>query len=262
MKNVTTEKFCLCGCGEALIVRSYHKYQGYIGYKAGHSIRGKPSPAKGKTFPPRTPEVKRIVSEKCKGQKRTDAQRKRMSNGRRIKSIYQEVDMNEVLYCKCGCGETIKILRTHMYRKPKYIIGHHQRTKEGRERCRLQRLKQEFKQRDTNIELLLQSALKDENINFIKHKPIKIGNLLMYPDIFIEPNICIFADGDYWHAFPGKYTAEQVLIENTTAMEIWAYDENANITLTKKGYKVLRFWEHDILDNINFCISEVQTVLR
>jgi hypothetical protein len=51
--------------------------------------------------------------------------------------------------------------------------------------------------KDTSIEIILQNILKDNGIAFIKHKSI-FGQ----PDIFINPNICIFCDGDYWHNFP------------------------------------------------------------
>ena len=40
-----------------------------------------------------------------------------------------------------------------------------------------------------------------------KHK----GVLRAQPDIFIEPNICIFVDGDYWHCNPNDYVYKKKL---------------------------------------------------
>lgn len=47
---------------------------------------------------------------------------------------------------------------------------------------------------DTKPELIVQAALRELGVQFRTHAPIT-GQ----PDIFIEPNICIFVDGCYWH---------------------------------------------------------------
>lgn len=102
------------------------------------------------------------------------------------------------------------------------------------------RLNQVIPSKDTKIEIKLQNELSKRNIKFTKHKPI-IGQ----PDIFIEPNICIFADGDYWHNLPTSKEKDQKITNE----------------LKNLGYKVLRFWEHEIVNNIDNCINTIEVEL-
>jgi len=107
-------------------------------------------------------------------------------------------------------------------------------------RVRLQeaRLHQVIPTKDTTIEVFLQDALNEQNIIFETHKSI-FGQ----PDIFIEPNICIFADGDYWHNLPKS-------IER---------DVEVNRNLTVNGYVVLRFMEHQIRKDLASCIEVIRS---
>lgn len=52
------------------------------------------------------------------------------------------------------------------------------------------------KQKDTDIENTLKKWLMSKNIPFIEQK--RIHNISVV-DFFILPNICLYADGDYWH---------------------------------------------------------------
>ena len=108
-------------------------------------------------------------------------------------------------------------------------------------------LQKQFK--NTKIELKLQNLLKAYKIIFKTHSKAIIGQ----PDIFIEPNICIFADGCYWHACPIHYPIKNI---DKTKKDI-KNTEN----LQKKGYIVLRFWEHDINEHIEKCEKTIlQTI--
>jgi DNA mismatch endonuclease (patch repair protein) len=112
----------------------------------------------------------------------------------------------------------------------------------ARAKIRESRAKQKFPFNDTSIELELQEALMEEGIKFTPQKYELKGT----PDIFIEPNICIFADGDYWHNIPKQ-------IEK---------DKNINKYLISEGYEVLRFWEHDIHKNLEKCINDIKAKRR
>lgn len=91
--------------------------------------------------------------------------------------------------------------------------------------------------KDTKIELALQEVLKKLKIKF-RTQELILGR----PDIFIEPNLCLFADGNYWHNLLGRRE----------------YDANIGRQLRKKGYSVLRFWEKDINKNINKCADKIE----
>ncbi len=93
-----------------------------------------------------------------------------------------------------------------------------------------------FIQQNTTIEIALQNALTNLDIPFTTHKKI-IGR----PDIFIEPNICVFADGDYWHSIPKALKRDPLV----------------NHKLQEMGYKVLRFWGKDIENNLDGCVGRI-----
>lgn len=108
----------------------------------------------------------------------------------------------------------------------------------------------------TAIEVKLQELLTFRGLKFETQK-------LIYgrPDIFIEPNICIFADGIYWHAYPGKYKSDAKMIGGKTAQQIWDKDKRITDYLTNKGYTVLRFWEHEIHNNLEHCVSKIEDLI-
>ena len=108
------------------------------------------------------------------------------------------------------------------------------------EKMKLARMHRVFPKNDTSIEVKMQNILKENNIEFEKHKAI-VGQ----PDIFIKPNICIFCDGDYWHNRPGAQER----------------DEYVNKTLKENGYQILRFWEHEINNNIFSCFCQLQKMI-
>lgn len=125
-----------------------------------------------------------------------------------------------------------KLSKSHIENVRKAILG----TKYSKERL-LNYQKRKWSYKDTSIELKLQQALKEVNVKFRTHESI-----LGRPDIFIEPNLCIFADGDYWHNLPGRKE----------------YDDNISHKLRRQGHSVLRFWEHDINQTIKKCIDKIQ----
>jgi len=53
--------------------------------------------------------------------------------------------------------------------------------------------------KNTKIEIILDNVLANLGIKYNKQKPISNKTI---PDFFIEPNIAIYADGDYWHGLP------------------------------------------------------------
>lgn len=97
--------------------------------------------------------------------------------------------------------------------------------------------------KNTKIEKELQLALIKKNIKFEVQKQI-----LGLPDIFIEPNICVFADGCYWHG-----------CEMCGYNNLQKQNRDAKITeeLTEKGYCVFRFWEHDIKNNADKLVEKL-----
>ncbi len=100
-----------------------------------------------------------------------------------------------------------------------------------------------MRKNNTSIELKLQEQLDSRNIQYKTQEKL-LG--ITAADIFIQPDICIFADGDYWHTRPGKQEK----------------DDEINKTLIENGYKVLRFWGSEIRDDLDKCILKILDTIK
>ena len=95
---------------------------------------------------------------------------------------------------------------------------------------------------DTSIELIMENALCELNVYYIKQYPIIINNLFTKPDFFLpDHNVIIECDGDYWH----------------NRKDVKKIDKLKDFLWASEGYKVIRFWEHNIHNSINDCIEEL-----
>jgi len=130
---------------------------------------------------------------------------------------------------------------------------------EMRELSRKNRLHQVFPAKDTNIEKILQKGLRKKGIKFEKHKPI-----LGQPDLFIKPNICIFADGDYWHGWlylQGRDFSGKKHFNNEYFQHKIKKDKKITLQLKELGYNILRFWEYEINENPKKCLQKIYSSL-
>lgn len=85
------------------------------------------------------------------------------------------------------------------------------------------------------------------------------------PDIaYPGHKLAIFLDGCFWHKCPMCYNKPR------TNRTFWLKklgdnvirDKKINQQLKKAGWKVIRFWEHDIRKNSDKCIRTVRKVLN
>lgn len=130
-------------------------------------------------------------------------------------------------------GKRVNNIQKFQKEHPEWALEHSEAMKklyqseEARQKTREGRLRQVFPIKDTKPERVAQQGLTELKIDYTKHKAI-FGQ----PDIFIEPNICIFIDGDYWH------NTERGIKR----------DAEVKKRLEELGYVVYRIWEHEILD--------------
>ena len=85
------------------------------------------------------------------------------------------------------------------------------------------------------------------------------------PDVvFSKSRVVIFLDGDFWHGYnwkvlgrapPRKYWRRK--IERTIER-----DKEYTTILEHDGWKVLRFWEHDVRRNMKKCIKRIEIALK
>lgn len=113
------------------------------------------------------------------------------------------------------------------------------------------RLKQVFPFKDTIIEVLMQTEIRNRNIPFQTHFPI-----LGQPDIVIQNghNFAIFCDGCYWHNCSRCFPNGGDKSKNT--------DLRVNDYLQSHGWIVLRFWEHDIKNNLQECVNKIEEAIN
>ena len=91
----------------------------------------------------------------------------------------------------------------------------------------------------SSIEIMVKQWLQDSDIEFTEQQYINLrtfGANWTRVDFFIEPNICVYCDGDYWHG-----------LENPDVQEC---DVRINRALEEKGHVVIRLTESDILAGV------------
>lgn len=113
-----------------------------------------------------------------------------------------------------------------------------------------------IRSQNTGIEIQLRKALWAAGIR---------GYRLHYqlpgkPDIvFLRSRFVIFVDGCFWHQCPKCFRMPK------TRLDYWipkiarnvARDAFINEILQREGWKVLRFWEHEIHHDLATCIQRV-----
>jgi very-short-patch-repair endonuclease len=91
---------------------------------------------------------------------------------------------------------------------------------------------------DTIPELLIEAELKKRGINYIKQAYISGFSVDFY---LPETRTIIECDGDYWHNLP------EVKIKDLKKNSVWEFN----------GFKVFRFWEHEIKKSSADCVSRI-----
>jgi len=115
------------------------------------------------------------------------------------------------------------------------------------------------KSKETKIEKLLREELWRKGYRYRKNNPKVFGK----PDItFKKYKIAIFVDSEFWH---GK-DLEKNEISIKSNKDFWISklkrnknrDIDVNNFLSATGWKVLRFWGKDILQNLEDCITKIE----
>lgn len=120
---------------------------------------------------------------------------------------------------------------------------------------------QHIRSKDTSIEIKLRKALWREGIRYRKNYTRLPGR----PDIAITKwKIAVFCDSSFWHGrnFETKKTV-------ATNSDYWnkkikrniERDKRVNQSLASMGWKVLRFWDIEIKQNLEKCISTIKNAM-
>ena len=149
-------------------------------------------------------------------------------------------------------------------------------TEEVLEKIREARSKQKFPLKDSKPEKFLQKLCNKTGIEFQKHKKFNLGFQRHDVDLFIEPNICIEVDGDYWHGNPNNYKADgkthpglksdQVIVWGSDKAKTakWVRENDKKITqaLIQQGNQVLRFWQSELEADPEKCLQKIIKIIK
>ena len=113
-------------------------------------------------------------------------------------------------------------------------------------------------------ETQLRSALHRLGYRFRKNFPVDTGELRVKPDIvFPKKRLAVFVDGCFWHRCPIHGTEPSV---NTSYWEPKlnrnvARDRRVDVALTAAGWRVVRIWEHQRVDEASRVVAETLATL-
>jgi len=88
--------------------------------------------------------------------------------------------------------------------------------------------------KQTVPEEIYELYLKEKGLEYKKHFRIDLPSTWTYVDFFIEPNVCIYIDGDYWHGSDFPDVVEK--------------DRRQDEELESLGHKVLRLSESKVYE--------------
>jgi DNA mismatch endonuclease, patch repair protein len=119
-------------------------------------------------------------------------------------------------------------------------------------------LMSKIRSKQTKPERLLRKALWENGFRY----RINVKKLIGNPDIvFNQKRVIIFVDGEFWHGYNWKKKKQKIKanrdfwipkIERNMQRDI----EN-NKALKKMGYTVLRFWGHEIKNDVDHCVEKI-----
>ena len=108
------------------------------------------------------------------------------------------------------------------------------------------------RRRDTKPELLLRSALHRRGWRFRVDAPVDLSGRKVRPDIvFTKRRVAVFIDGCFWHSCPehGQVPKTNVPYWESKLNSNQARDLADTHALERNGWKVVRVWEHDHIDD-------------
>ena len=122
---------------------------------------------------------------------------------------------------------------------------------------------QAIKYKDTKIEIALRQALWSRGARYRKNVQTIYGK----PDIvFLGVKVAIYCDSDFWHGYDWEHKKDKI----KTRRDFWLpkiertmqRDAEVNEHLQEQGWKVMRFWGHEIEADVYACADQIVKVLK
>jgi DNA mismatch endonuclease (patch repair protein) len=114
--------------------------------------------------------------------------------------------------------------------------------------------------KDTGPEMMLRRALWARGLRYRLNVETPAGR----PDIvFPAARVAVYVDGCQWHGCPAHY------VRPRTRAEFWgpklagtvARDSRQTLVLEQAGWRVLRFWEHQVHEDLHALVDKVVLAL-
>ena len=114
-------------------------------------------------------------------------------------------------------------------------------------------------QKDTRPELSLRKALWKKGYRYRIHYGKPIIDIA-----FVSKKIAVFVDGCFWHMCPkhSHFPKSRKSYWVPKLKRNAARDKETRELLKKRGWIIVRVWEHDINQDIEHCIILVETALN
>lgn len=118
-----------------------------------------------------------------------------------------------------------------------------------------------IRSKHTEPERLLRAALWSAGMRYRLHARTPVGR----PDlVFPGPKVAVFIDGCFWHGCPLHYARPR------SREEFWATKLTTNVQrdarqsadLASQGWRVVRLWEHDVVEDLAGCVSRVERAMK
>lgn len=112
--------------------------------------------------------------------------------------------------------------------------------------------------RDTVPEKILRSTLHRMGLRFRKDTEPVEGIRCKADVVFRKARVCVFIDGCFWHGCPRHFQAPKT----NTKWWLEKIDDNRKrdkrktLTIKKRGWVVLRYWEHEIRQDTSVKIAK------
>lgn len=121
--------------------------------------------------------------------------------------------------------------------------------------------------KETKAEIKFRKALYAAGVRYMKN----YKNVPGTPDIaIVHAKIAVFVDGDFWHGRSWRLRGLPNLeAQFPSRTRYWvnkitrnmARDKSVNRQLRSAGWRVLRFWEKDVLLKTDKCVARVEKAL-
>jgi DNA mismatch endonuclease (patch repair protein) len=139
---------------------------------------------------------------------------------------------------------------------------------------RSQRMRQVRSSGNRSTELAIRAALRRARVHgWRRHVRVALGegpkqgsNAMPYarPDfVFAAARLAVFIDGCFWHGCPwhGTQPKARGQIWKEKLVRNRRRDRDVMRRLERRGWTVVRIWEHDVKKRINYCVDRIRNAL-